>query len=151
MLAFRRMAPKHNILLVTAWVLTRREHRFQAPPQSDPFSPPGLTAPTLVIGQLPFFVVQLLSPVQLWDPIECSTPGSSVLNYLLEFDQIHVHWNSDAICPSYPLPSPSPFAFDLSQHQGIFQWVSSLHQMAKVLELQLHHQPFQQIFKVDFL
>ena len=65
------------------------------------------------------------------------------------FAQIHVHWVSDAIQPSCPLPSPSLPAFNLSQHQGLFQWVSSLHPVAKVLELQ--HQPFQWIFRVDFL
>ena len=62
----------------------------------------------------------------------------------------HVHWVSDAIQPSHPLSSPSPPALSLSQHQGVFQWVSSLHQVAKVLELQFQHQPFQWIFSVDF-
>ena len=57
---------------------------------------------------------------------------------------------SDAIQPSHPLSSPSP-AFNLSQHQGLFQWVSSLYLVAKVLELQLQHQSFQWIFRVDFL
>ena len=62
---------------------------------------------------------------------------------LLEFTQTCVHRVSDAIQPSQPLLSPSPPAFDLSQHQGLFQGVSSLHQVAKVLELQLQHQSFQ--------
>ena len=62
-----------------------------------------------------------------------------------------IHWLSDAIQPSHPLLSPSPPAFNLYQHQGLFQWVSSLHQVAKVLELQLHHQSFQWIFRTDFL
>ena len=57
----------------------------------------------------------------------------------------------DAIQPSHPLSSPSPPAFNLSQHQGIFQWVSSSHQVAKVLELQLQYQSFQWIFRTDFL
>ena len=57
---------------------------------------------------------------------------------------IHVHWIGDAIQPSHPLSSPSP-AFNLSQHQGLFQWVSSSHQVAKVLEFQLQHQSFQWI------
>ena len=82
-------------------------------------------------------------------PFDCGRPGSSFLHYLLEFAQIHVHWVSDVIQPFQPL-SPR-FAFSLSQHQGLFQWVSSLHQVAKVLELQLQHQSFQWIFKVDFL
>ena len=70
---------------------------------------------------------------------------------LLEFTQTHVHWVSDAIQPSHPLSSPSPPAFNLSQHQGLFKWVSSSHQVAKVLELHLQHQSFQWIFRVDFL
>ena len=77
----------------------------------------------------------------LCDPMDCSTPGFPVLHHRLGFAQTHVHWVSDAIQPSYPLSSPSPI-FDLSQHQGLFQWVSSSHQVAKVLELQLQHQFF---------
>ena len=60
-------------------------------------------------------------------------------------------WVSDAIQPSHPLSSPSPPALNLSQHQGLFQWVSSLHQVAKVLEFQLQHQSFQWIFRTDLL
>ena len=81
-----------------------------------------------------------------WD---CSTPGFPVLNYLQEFSQIHIHWVSDAIQPSHPLSSPSPPAFNLSKHQGLFQWVNYSHQVAKILELQ--NQSFQWIFRVDFL
>ena len=73
----------------------------------------------------------------LCDPMDCSTPGLPVHHQLPEFTQTHVHWVSDAIQPSHPLLSPSPPAFNLSQHQGLFQWVSSSHQVAKVLELQL--------------
>ena len=61
-------------------------------------------------------------------------PGSSVPHDLPEFAQIHVHWVHKAIQPSHPLPLPSPFAFSLSKHQSLFQWVSSSHQVAKVLE-----------------
>ena len=61
------------------------------------------------------------------------------------------HWVSDAIQPSHPLSSPSPPAFNLSQHQGLFKWVSSSHQVAKVLEFQLQHQSFQWIFRTDLL
>ena len=86
----------------------------------------------------------------LCDPMDCSMPGSPVLHYLLEFAQTHVHGVSDAIQPSHPLPSPSPSAFNLSQHQGLFKWVRSLHQVAKVLEFQLQHQSFQWIFRIDF-
>ena len=67
-----------------------------------------------------------------------------------ELTQTHVHWVSDAIQPSCPLSSPSPPAFNFSQHQGFFQWVSSLHQVAKVLELYPQHQSLQWIFRTDF-
>ena len=93
--------------------------------------------------------VQSLSHIWFGDPMNCSTPGLSVHCQLLEF--IHILWVGDAIQPSHPLSSPSPAAFNLSQHQGLFQWVSSLHQVAKVLELQLQHQSFQWTFRVDFL
>ena len=63
--------------------------------------------------------------------MDCSTPGFPVLHYLLELTQTHVHWVSDAIQRSHALSPPSPPAFNLSQHQGLFQWVSSLHQVAK--------------------
>ena len=71
--------------------------------------------------------------------MDCSTPGFPVLHHFLEFAQTHVHWISDAIQPSHPLSCPYPPAFNLSQHQGLFRWVSSLHPVAKVLELQLQH------------
>ena len=77
-------------------------------------------------------------------------PGLPVHHQLLEFTQTHVYRVGDAIQPSHPLSSPSP-AFNLCQHQGLFQWVSSLHQVAKVLEFQLQHQSFQWIFRTDFL
>ena len=73
----------------------------------------------------------------LCDPTDCSTPGFPVHHQIPEFTQTHVHGVSDAIQPSHPLSSPSPPAFNLSQHQGFFQWVSSSHQVAKVLEFQL--------------
>ena len=78
-------------------------------------------------------------------------PGFPVHHQLLELAQIHAHQVGDAIQSSHPLSSPSPPAFSLSQHQGLFQWVSSSHQVAKVLELQLQHQSFQWIFRIDFL
>ena len=83
--------------------------------------------------------------------MDYSKPGFPVLHYLLEFAQTHVHWIGDAIQPFHPLSDSSPPALSISQHQGFFQWVSSLHQVAKVLELQLQHQSFQWIFKIDFL
>ena len=86
----------------------------------------------------------------LCDPMDWSTPGFPVLLYLLEFAQTHVHWVSDAIQPSHPLLPPSSLALDLTQHLGLFSELT-LHQVAKVLELQLQHQSFQWIFRVDFL
>ena len=84
-----------------------------------------------------FSSVQLLSPVRLCNPLDCGTPGFPVLHPLQELAQTHVHWVGDAIQPSHPLSSPSPPVFSLSKHQGLFQWVSSLHQVARVLEFQL--------------
>ena len=91
------------------------------------------------------------SHLPLCDPMDCSTPGFPVHHQLLEPAQIHVHWVRDAIQPSHPLSTPSPPAFSLSQHQGLFQWVSSSHQVAKVLELQLQHQSLHWIFRIYFL
>ena len=111
----------------------------------------------------------------LSDPMDCSLPGSSVrgifLARVLEWGaivfsniarppyplstpgvtQTHVHQVGDAIKPSHPLSSPSPPTFNLSQHQGLSQWISSSHQVAKVLEIQFQHQSFQWIFRTDFL
>ena len=96
------------------------------------------------------FSVAQLCPT-LCDPVDCSTLGFPVLHYLPKFAQTHVHWIGDAIQSSHPLsPPPSP-ALNLSQHQGLFQWASSSHQVAKVLELQLQHQSFQWICRVDFI
>ena len=85
----------------------------------------------------------------LFDLRDCSTPAFPVLHYLPELAQMHIHWVGDAIQPSHPLLSPSPSALNLSQHQGLFQWVGSSHQVAKVWELQ--HQSFKWIFWIDFL
>ena len=87
----------------------------------------------------------------LCNSMDCSTPGFPVFHCLPEFAQTHIHWVSDAIQPSHPLlPSSAP-AFPLSQHPGIFQWVSSSHQIARVLEFELQYQSFQWIFRIDFL
>ena len=97
-------------------------------------------------------IVPPLSHVGLFvTPWIAACQTSPVLHYLLEFVQTHVHWVGDAIQPSHPLSSPSPFAFNLSQHQDIFQWVSSSHQVAKELEFQLQHQPFQCILRLTGL
>ena len=89
------------------------------------------------------------SCLTLYDPMDCSTSDLPVPHHLLELAQVHVHWIGDPIQPSHPL-SPSSFsAFGFSQHQGLFQWVSRSHQVAKLLELQLQHQSFRWIFRVD--
>ena len=107
---------------------------------------------TAYLGQSVSSVAQ--SCPTLCDPTDCSTPGLPVHYHLLEFTQTHVHWVGDGqnvhwVQPSHSLSSPSP-TFNLSQHQGLFKWVSS-HQVAKVLEFQLQHQSFQWIFRTDFL
>ena len=85
----------------------------------------------------------------LCDPMNRSMPGLPVHHQLPGFTQTHVHCVGDAIQPSHPLSSPSPPALNLSQHQGLFKWVSSPHQVAKVLEFQLQHQSFQWTPRTD--
>ena len=89
------------------------------------------------IIMLLFSSVQSLSHVWLCDPMNRSMPGLPVHHQLPESTQTHVHWVGDAIQPSYPLSSPSPPALNLCQHQGLFKWVGSLQQVAKLLEFQL--------------
>ena len=84
-------------------------------------------------------------------PMDCSIPGLPVHHQLPEFIQTHVHHVGDAIRPSHPLSFPSSLAFNRSQNQGLFKWVSSSPQVAKVLELQFQHQSFQWIFRTDFI
>ena len=86
------------------------------------------------------------SCLTLCDPMDCSKPGLSVPHHLPKFAQVHVHCISDAIQPSHPLRPSSLSASNLSQHQGLFQWVSCLHQMTKILELKLQHSSFQSKF-----
>ena len=83
----------------------------------------------------------------LCNPMDCNMPSFPVHHQLLELAQTHVHRIGDAMQPSHPLSFPFPPAFNFSQHQGLFQWVSPWHQVAKVLELQLQHQSFQWIFR----
>ena len=87
------------------------------------------------------------------DPLDCSMPGFPIHHQLPELTQTHVHWIRDAIRPSHPHSSPSLSTFNLSAFnlQGLFQWVSSLHRVAKVLEFQLQHQSFQWTFRTDVL
>ena len=83
--------------------------------------------------------------------MNCSWPGFFVLHYPPEFAQAHLHWVGDTTLTSYPLSFPSPPVLNLSQHQGLIQWLSSLHQVAKVLEFQLQHQSFQWTPRTDLL
>ena len=119
-----------------------------------PLSPPTI----YLIVQFQDMCVAVSQSVQfsqlcptLCGPMDCSTPVFPVHHQLLELAQTHVHQVGEAIQPSHPLSSPSPPAFNLPQHQGLFQWVSSSHQVAKVLEYHLQHQSFQWIFRTDFL
>ena len=129
----------------------------------EDLSCPGLVYISLVVGGLilmyglgpHWFSLQYSSVAQSCptpcDPMKCRTPGFPVHHQLPEPTQTPVHHIGDAIQPSHPLSSPSSPTVNLSQHQGLFQWVSSSHQVAKVLEFQLQHQPFQWIFRTDFL
>ena len=92
----------------------------------------------------------------LCDPMNCCMPGLPVHHHLLEFTQTHVHRVRDAIQPSHPRSFPSPPTPNPSQHQSLFQWVNSLHEVAKVLEFQLQHHSFQRnprliSFRMDWL
>ena len=92
----------------------------------------------------------------LCDCMDCSTPGFPVLHYLLEFAKIHVHWVGDAIQPSHPLSSPAPPAFSLSQHQGLFKWVSYSHRWPKDWSFSFSISPSNEYsglisFRVDWL
>ena len=86
-----------------------------------------------------------------FNPMNHSTPGLPVHHKLLEFTQTHAHRVGDAIQPSHPLSSPSSPAPNPSQHQGLFQWVNSSHEVVKVLEFQLQHQSFQWTPRTDLL
>ena len=96
--------------------------------------------------------VQLLSRVWFFvNPWTAAHQASLSITNSPEFTQTHVHWAGDAIQPSHPLLSLSPPAFNFSQYQGLVKWVSSLHQVAQLLEFQCQHQSFQWIFRTDFL
>ena len=111
--------------------------------------------PNFCLIQKLFLSVLFSSVTQLCptrgDPMNCSTLGLPVHHQLPEFTQTHDHRVGDAIQPSHPLLSPSPPALNLSKHQGLLQWVSSSHQVAKVLEFQLQHQSFQWIPRTNLL
>ena len=103
------------------------------------------------LGNSVQFISVTQSCLTLWDPMNHSTPDLPVHHHLLEFTQTHVHRVRDAIQPSHPLLSPSPPAHNPSQHQGLFQWVNSLHEVAKVREFQLQHHSLQRNPRADLL
>ena len=109
----------------------------------------GLRSPLQTLSSVSFCCSVTRSCPTLCQPVDCKTPDFPVLYHLLELAQTHVHSVGDAIQPSHSLSSPSPPAFNLSKHQGLFIWVSSSHPVTKVLELQ--HQSFQWIFRTNFL
>ena len=116
------------------WTLSKEEkEQVKSPSFSSQFSSFAQSCPSLC------------------DPMDCSMPGLPVHHQLPEFSQTQVHRVSDAIQPSHPLLSPFPPTFNLSQYQGLFKWVSSLHQVAKVLEFQLQYQSFQWTPRTDLL
>ena len=122
------------------------------PPVSNDWSLPGYKNQSHLTPSWEKSVISVaqLCPT-LCDPMGCSMPSFPVHHQLPELAQTHVHWIGDAIQPSHPLSSPSPPAFNIGQHQGLFQRVSSSHQVAKILEFQLQHQSFQWILKTDLL
>ena len=91
------------------------------------------------------------SYLTLWDPMGCRTPGCPLHHQLPEFTQSHVIWVGDAIQPPYALSTPSPPAPNPSQHQSLFQWVNSSHEVGKVLEFQLQHHSLQRNPRADVL
>ena len=157
--------PYHSTtILQVLFVLFRKKSYFQLSTLYLLLAFPGAIYIYIYHSNLSFFFsfhnldfgsVQLSSVTQscltLWDPMDCSTPVHPVHHRLPGLAQTHAHRVGDAIQPSPPLSSPFPPAFDLSQHQCLFKWISCLHQMTKVLEFQLQHQPFQWIFRTDFL
>ena len=153
-------------LFATPWTVQSTE--FSRPeywvfPSPGSLPKPGIKpkSSTLQVDSLPFepqeshlwYSVQFISVSQscltLCDPMNRSTPGLPVHHQLPEFTQTHAHRVSDAIQPSLPLSSPSPPAPNPSQHQGLFQWVNSLHEVAIVLEFQLQYQSFQWTPRTD--
>ena len=128
---------------------THPSKRSQSPSFLLPVS--GSKFPLAVyFASVQFSSVAQLCPT-LCDPMNPSTPGLPVHHQLPEFTQTHVHQVGDVFQPSHPLPSPSPPAPNPSQHQSLFQWVNSSHEVAKVLEFQLQHQSFQRTPRADLL
>ena len=140
------ISPSNECLGLVSWAPKLLQMVTAAMKSKDACSLEGKLWPTSV---------QLSSVAQscptLCDPMNCSTPGLPVHHQLPEFTQIHVHRVSDAIQPSHPLSSPSLPAPNPSQHQSLFQWINSLHEVAKVLEFQLQHHSLQRNPRADLL
>ena len=135
-----------------AFNITCRGSTASLPSGRKPFlygTDPFLLSDSLEEGPLSVSSLAQSCPT-LCNYMDCSVPGFPVYHQLLELAHTHVHQVSDTIQPSNPLLSPSP-TFNLSQYQGLFKWVSSSHQVAKILTFQLQHQFFQWIFRTDFL
>ena len=124
--------PRSNHLLIS-WLQS---------PSSVILEPKKIKSLTVQFSSVQFSSVSQAC-LTLCDTLNCSMPGLPVHHQLPESTQTHVHWVGDAIQPSHPLSSSSPPALNLSQHQSLCKWVSSLHQVDKVLEFQLQHQNFQ--------
>ena len=124
------------------WVLARKFHILTFPVQTPRFMLPCILQKALLLfsRQVASNCLQSHGPQYARPP--CPSPCPRICQVVL--------WIGNAIQLSHPLLPSSPFAFNRSQHEGLFQWVCSSHQVAKVLELQLQHQSFQWIFKVDF-
>ena len=148
-------------------ILQARIVEWVAMPSSRGSSDPGIEPPSLMS---PALAGRVLNTSTTWEapvchcccsvaqlcptlcnPRDCSMPGFPVPRCLLEFTQILCPLSQWCHPTIHLLPSPFPPALNLSQHQGLFQWVGSLHQVAEVLEFQLQHQSFQWIFRADFL
>ena len=132
---------------LTSLILLQSKGLFKSLLQHHTSKASILQCSTFFIAQLSHPYIQFSSVAQLrptlCDSMSRSMPGLPLQHQLPESTQTHLHWVGDTIQPSHPLSSPSPPAFNLSQHQTLFKWVSSSHQVAKVLKFQLQHQSFQ--------
>ena len=137
-------------LLKRYWCQCSLQHYLHQPGQGSNLNIYQRMNEYIVQWNIQFSSVAQSCPT-LCDPMNRSTPVLPVHHQLPESTQTHAHRVGDAIQPSHPLLSPSPPAINLSQHQGVFQWVNSLHEVAKVLEFQLQHQSFQWTLRTDFL
>ena len=146
-------------LFATPWIAARKASlsslRLTSIESVMPSSHLILCRPLLLLPPVPPSLRVFSNESTLCKHMDCSPSGFLVHHGPLELSKTHVHWVGDAIQPSHPLSSPSP-ALNLFQHQGLFQWVSSSHQVAKVLEFQLQHQSFNEhpglvSFRMDWL